>query len=67
MASRQARVAFKGDSVEGVDVEGITDNIPAINNVQVGHRARHHATTRCAATRRWRSSATTSARASSRA
>jgi len=36
MASRQARVAFKGTSVDGVDIEGITDNIPGINNVQVG-------------------------------
>jgi len=36
MASRQARVSCKGDSVLGVDVQGITDNIPAINNVQVG-------------------------------
>ena len=35
MASRQARVSFHGDSVQGVDIEGITDNIPAINNVQV--------------------------------
>jgi putative ABC transport system permease protein len=35
MASRGARVSCKGDSVLGVDVEGITDNIPAINNVQV--------------------------------
>jgi putative ABC transport system permease protein len=35
MASRNARVSCKGDSVLGVDVEGITDNIPAINNVQV--------------------------------
>jgi putative ABC transport system permease protein len=35
MASRQARVSCKGDSVLGVDVQGITDNIPAINNVQV--------------------------------
>jgi putative ABC transport system permease protein len=35
MASRQARVSYKGDSVLGVDVEGVTDNIPAINNVQV--------------------------------
>jgi putative ABC transport system permease protein len=35
MASRQARVSHKGDSVLGVDVQGITDNIPAINNVQV--------------------------------
>ncbi|HKA00620.1 MAG TPA: ABC transporter permease [Candidatus Solibacter sp.] len=35
MASRQARVSFKGDSVLGVDVQGVTDNIAAINNVQV--------------------------------
>ncbi len=36
MTQRQARVAFKGNSVEGVTVNGITDNIPAITNVQVG-------------------------------
>jgi putative ABC transport system permease protein len=35
MASRNARVSVKGDSVLGVDIEGVTDNIPAINNVQV--------------------------------
>ena len=35
MASRQARVSYKGDSVMGVDLEGVTDNIPSINNVQV--------------------------------
>ena len=35
MASRQARVTYKGTSVEGVDLEGVTDNIPTINNVQV--------------------------------
>jgi len=35
MASRQARVSYKTDSVLGVDVEGITDNIPTINNIQV--------------------------------
>jgi putative ABC transport system permease protein len=35
MASRRARVSFKGDSMEDVDLEGITDNIPSINNVQV--------------------------------
>jgi putative ABC transport system permease protein len=35
MASRQARVSYKGESVLGVDVQGITDNIPAINNVQI--------------------------------
>ncbi len=36
MASRSARVSFQGQSREGVDLDGITDNIPAINNVQVG-------------------------------
>jgi putative ABC transport system permease protein len=35
MASRNARVSSKGESVLGVDVQGVTDNIPAINNVQV--------------------------------
>jgi len=35
MASRQARVGYKGDSVEGVDIDGVTENIPVINNVQV--------------------------------
>jgi len=35
MASRQARLSYKGSSVEGVDLEGVTDNIPSINNVQV--------------------------------
>jgi putative ABC transport system permease protein len=35
MASRNARVSAKSDSILGVDVEGVTDNIPAINNVQV--------------------------------
>ena len=50
MASRQARVAFKGESMEGVDLEGVSSNIPAINNVQVGtgraityEEARRHA------------------------
>jgi len=35
MASKQARISYKGNSVLGVDVEGITDNIPGINNVGV--------------------------------
>ncbi len=35
MASRNARVSYKGDSALGVDVQGVTENIPAINNVQV--------------------------------
>jgi putative ABC transport system permease protein len=36
MASRQARISYKGESVMGVELDGITDNIPGINNVQVG-------------------------------
>src|ERR1700687_3628006 len=50
MVSRRARVSYKGDSMEDVDVEGVTENIPAINNVQVGigrgitqEEARRHA------------------------
>ncbi len=35
MASTQGRIAFGGTSLEAVDIEGVTDNIPAINNVQV--------------------------------
>jgi putative ABC transport system permease protein len=35
MAQRRARVAFKGQSMEDVQIQGVTDNIPAINNVQV--------------------------------
>ena len=35
MVSKRARVTYKGDSMEDVDVEGVTANIPAINNVQV--------------------------------
>ncbi len=35
MTSRNARVSSKGESVLGVEVQGVTDNIPAINNVQV--------------------------------
>src|SRR5450756_3210780 len=31
MASRNARVSSKGDSVLGVDVQGVTENIAAIN------------------------------------
>ncbi|MBV9301360.1 MAG: ABC transporter permease [Acidobacteriaceae bacterium] len=34
MASQRARVSFHGDSMEGVSIQGITANIPAINNVQ---------------------------------
>jgi len=35
MVSRQARVTYKGQSQEAVSVQGITENIPQINNVQV--------------------------------
>src|SRR5579864_5332485 len=35
MASRGARVSYKGISQEQVNIQGITDNIPAINNVQI--------------------------------
>jgi len=35
MVSRQARVTYKGKSQEDVNIQGITDTIPAINNVQV--------------------------------
>ena len=33
--SRQARVTYKGASQEAVNIQGITDTIPAINDVQV--------------------------------
>jgi putative ABC transport system permease protein len=36
MASRRTRVSFKGTTMEDVEVDGVTDNIPGINNVQVG-------------------------------
>ncbi len=36
MASRNARVSYKGISQEQVNIQGITDNIPGINNVQIG-------------------------------
>jgi putative ABC transport system permease protein len=35
MTWRSGRVVFKGKSQEGVNIQGATDNIPAINNVQV--------------------------------
>jgi putative ABC transport system permease protein len=50
MTSKQARVSHAGTSVMGVDVEGITENIPEINNVNVdlgrviaGEEVRRHA------------------------
>ena len=36
MISRQARVTYKGVSQEAVNIQGITDTIPDINDVQVG-------------------------------
>jgi putative ABC transport system permease protein len=48
--SRQARVSYKGISTMGVDIQGVTEDIAAINNVQAdtGHsitaeEARRHA------------------------
>ena len=35
MVQRNARISYKGVSMEDVSLRGITDNIPAINNVQV--------------------------------
>jgi putative ABC transport system permease protein len=35
MVSRQARVTYKAQSQEQVNIQGITDTIPVINNVQV--------------------------------
>jgi putative ABC transport system permease protein len=51
MVSRRRRVSYKGDSMPRVEVQGITDNIPAINNVGVAmgrgiasEEVRRHAT-----------------------
>lgn len=35
MTQREARVSYQMDSESGVSIQGITDNIPAINNVNV--------------------------------
>jgi putative ABC transport system permease protein len=35
MASRNGRVSFKGVSQESVNIQGVSENVPAINNVQV--------------------------------
>ncbi len=35
MASKQQRISFHGDPMEGVSIQGITANVPEINNVQV--------------------------------
>lgn len=49
MASSQGRISYKGDSMMGVDIQGITDNITAINNVNIAsgraisaEEANHH-------------------------
>jgi putative ABC transport system permease protein len=51
MASRRGRVSRKGDSMPRVEIEGISDNIPVINNVGVAmgralvaEEVRRHAT-----------------------
>jgi putative ABC transport system permease protein len=51
MASRRGRVSSKGDSMSRVEIQGITENIPVINNVGValgrdiaGEEVRRHAT-----------------------
>ena len=35
MVSRRTRISYKGKTMEDVELQGITDNIPAINYVQV--------------------------------
>lgn len=35
MTQRRARISHKGESMWDVNIQGVTDNIPAINNVQV--------------------------------
>ena len=36
MVSHNGRVSYKNSSLEDVNIQGITDNIPDINNIQVG-------------------------------
>jgi putative ABC transport system permease protein len=36
MAQRRARVKVRNEAMEDVNIQGVTDNIPVINNVQVG-------------------------------
>lgn len=50
MVSHNARVAYKNSSVEDVSIQGITENIPQINNIQLdlgrtisGDEVRRHA------------------------
>src|SRR4051812_13426673 len=35
MTQRRTRVSYKGESMWDVNIQGVTDNIPAMNNVQV--------------------------------
>jgi putative ABC transport system permease protein len=51
MVSRRGRISYKGDSMPRVEIQGITDNMPAISNVGVaegraiaGEEVRRHAT-----------------------
>jgi len=37
LASRDTRVSHEGKSIESVEVDGITANMPAIQNIQVGY------------------------------
>jgi putative ABC transport system permease protein len=36
LCERQARVSYRGISVAGVDFQGVTEDVPAMSNVQVG-------------------------------
>jgi putative ABC transport system permease protein len=51
MVSRRGRISYKGDSMPRVEIQGITDNMPAISNVSVAEgraiaseEVRRHAT-----------------------
>jgi putative ABC transport system permease protein len=35
MANTQARIGYQGQNLEGVSLQGITANVPALNNVQI--------------------------------
>jgi putative ABC transport system permease protein len=35
MSQRRARISYKGESMFDVSIQGVTENIPAINNVQI--------------------------------
>ncbi len=44
MSTQTGRVKFQGHNGRGVQISGITANIPALNNIQVDAGPRHHAT-----------------------